>query len=114
MFRLFLKIALRSLFYYKGLNLVLLAACALSCAVIAGAFVSQTSLEYSLSKRVCEAFGGGEFLALSPRANLKADFFNSPLLILQKSAVAISGGKSRGVKMCAVGENLAEYERRGH
>ncbi len=109
MFRLFLKIALRSLFYYKGLNLVLLVACALSCAVIAGAFVSQTSLEYSLSKRVCEAFGGGEFLALSPRANLKADFFNSPLLILQKSAVAISGGKSRGVKICAVGENFAEY-----
>ena len=109
MFRLFLKIALRSLFYYKGLNLVLLAACALACAVIAGAFVSQTSLERSLSRRVCEAFGEGEFLAASPRANLKAAFFKSPLLILQKSGVAISGGNSRGVQICAVGENFAEF-----
>lgn len=109
MFRLFLKIALRSLFYYKGLNLVLFAACALACAVIAGAFVSQTSLEHSLSKRVCEAFGKGEFLAASAGENLKSDFFKSPLLILQKRGVAIFGGNSRGVQICAVGENFSEF-----
>lgn len=109
MFRLYLKIALRSLFYYKGLNLVLFAACALACAVIAGAFVSQTSLEHSLSRRVCEAFGGGEFLAASPRANLRSDFFKSPLLILQKSGVAIFDGNSRGVQICAVGENFSDF-----